>query len=1464
MADPWAVVEHTPITAEDNTADPWAVSAEAPVNTGESVLGSGVAKAKLAYQEVGRMFDKQILQGSKNAEALLGPPPITALDKLQGKSTEERAVDREKEIADLKARIIATEPQYDPENPIRSTVKRAASSTVGLLGELPLFLVGGGAAGTAATAATKGLTAVAPKIGLAVKTALTQAGAFAGEAGLRGETPEEIATQAATGAAFGAAGQIAPVGLKTIAEGLVFVGAEKLKGNTLEAKDYGDILGTLIAMKMAGKAIDKVTDTAVDIKKAAAISKARNGADAARVQMAAEVMTSPEGKALVEKALEAPKPEKTAEEKVVTEDSLGDSRVLMENTPGIKSRTIEPSDIAQRPLFEGPTVAEQFAAASKANIEARTYKNKARIRQVKQDYLKAKEDAVTQVPLTPEELAYKSDYSLRPSVREEALVKLQEIFPDITPMERLSLLRERQKQVVPTQPLRTIIPAEKSVSTDTALKQAGVPTVTSAASKHIAEEAIKSWEPISPAWTADPTAEVGRPTHYYGIERGDFSTRKAEVVPVHTEPGVVAYNARTGDGRNIGTYSTPREAMQVVEQTVALPTPVKGNTLPPSQKGNIDPDLLLPKPVRMGVERINKDVKSILDVVKILKEARSDRKKFESEYEDLAKFNKFIAVTHGLLQIRDRNRNLPWLNNYVDAIQQQHQVKSLRLQEANDRLKTWQPLGREMGGRLTASMIEETVNKKAFTPEELAKYKLSPEALLVRQQIKGDFSKFLDDAEHLLRARAAGRLEGRALEEELSGIAEDFTALRSKPYFPLARWGREMVVAKRGNKTIEVETYESGINAEIAKARMKGRYKNDATIDVTRSYVPDSIIGLQGMPPRIVERMAGELLQDPSLSPQQAADIRSKLNDLVYKLAPETSWRKHLLKRKYTAGYSMDGMRAYASYMLHGANHLGRIQFGDLLTERINQGHLAAKEVQTRGLDNRDYLKLVDWMEKHRQYVMNPKNEWAQLRSTAFIWYLGFMPKAAFVNLTQVPLITVPYLAARFGDTKAMAAMMGAMKDAPRALTTGKKKLSSDERHMIDELMPILDESFASTLGATAEGGVLARVLPQTMVGRGLAEVSDKASYLFKIAEGYNRRVTALAAYRLNREAGLSHDEAVKATRETVASTQFEYASWNRPTFMRGKASILTVFMQYTQNMLYFLGRDPGAKRALVMLVAAAGVQGLPFMEDMLDILDRLLSTKNVKFDSRKELRELIKELDVNPDLIMHGTGRYGFGIPNADLSGSVSMGRPIRATEALLKPNTKFDTRFTDTAQSVGGAVLSVPIEMWKFAGDDRPDWPRAAERVMPAIGRSIAQAYRYNSEGKAKITGAEDVPITNPLDVGLTAAGFQLHDITATREKAMAVKDTQQYYAARHKELLDTYQYAMDSKQPEAVKDAGAAIVRFNQEVPFKSYTISISDLRSSLKQRAMRESLEEAGLGGAKLGADVTFEYAPAFPK
>lgn len=77
---------------------------------------------------------------------------------------------------------------------------------------------------------------------------------------------------------------------------------------------------------------------------------------------------------------------------------------------------------------------------------------------------------------------------------------------------------------------------------------------------------------------------------------------------------------------------------------------------------------------------------------------------------------------------------------------------------------------------------------------------------------------------------------------------------------------------------------------------------------------------------------------------------------------------------------------------------------------------------------------------------------------------------------------------------------------------------------------------------------------------------------------------------------------------------------------------------------------------------------GLPFAEDLRDIIQGVLAKLGRYFDPKTRLGKLLARLDVDPDLFINVAARYGCGlsglnwllgvpVPHVDLSPSVQFG---------------------------------------------------------------------------------------------------------------------------------------------------------------------------------------------------------------
>jgi hypothetical protein len=132
---------------------------------------------------------------------------------------------------------------------------------------------------------------------------------------------------------------------------------------------------------------------------------------------------------------------------------------------------------------------------------------------------------------------------------------------------------------------------------------------------------------------------------------------------------------------------------------------------------------------------------------------------------------------------------------------------------------------------------------------------------------------------------------------------------------------------------------------------------------------------------------------------------------------------------------------------------------------------------------------------------------------------------------------------------------------------------------------------------------------------------------LFAVSEAFNRRLTFAAAYETAQAAGREdpYGFAVRAVEET----QGIYNRGNRPNWARGAvgATVFT-FKQFSIAYLEFLSRLPRRQQALALglLVLAAGIQGMPFADDLDDFIDTLGQSlgynTNVKHWKRKVLED--------------------------------------------------------------------------------------------------------------------------------------------------------------------------------------------------------------------------------------------------
>lgn len=479
---------------------------------------------------------------------------------------------------------------------------------------------------------------------------------------------------------------------------------------------------------------------------------------------------------------------------------------------------------------------------------------------------------------------------------------------------------------------------------------------------------------------------------------------------------------------------------------------------------------------------------------------------------------------------------------------------------------------------------------------------------------------------------------------------------------------------------------------------------------------------------------------------------------------------------------------AYASMYQYSAD-VSPNKTVNLYSSKEENGSRKSKTVQTegRGETYREEAKrLLAWYADAANIDVSTEDilsgeVGSRIKLGAVLFQLGGSVATALINAVSMVTHSIPYLgtynSARgygggFGITNSAAAMTRAgndMKNGKLADYIYVNDVANDEtlqaKHNLSE-----DEAIALR-DATAEG-VLQAAQFNALVGtaRGGVKSNQYATairgwmYMFSFTEQLNRRTTFLAAYRLERERQLAagateaeaQERAAEFGRKAVNTSQGEYAMYNRPEMARG--NMLQYIFMYKQFVIVSVqlmkGMDyKGKLYFLGLLMLMSGIKGIPFADDLMDLVDTLAQKFGIRMGSvEKELAKFVDSVAPGWSItVMRGmldqfTGatistRLGFGdlVP---LSGVFKAGAdPWREAENFLGP----------VWSGASGAVATVG-QLAKYGAeviglkDDTTSFVDIVRDSPVAALRGVADGMTYLSDGR--ITNARGSVISN--DVG------------------------------------------------------------------------------------------------------------------
>ncbi|MEQ6475132.1 PLxRFG domain-containing protein [Comamonas sp. wu1-DMT] len=687
---------------------------------------------------------------------------------------------------------------------------------------------------------------------------------------------------------------------------------------------------------------------------------------------------------------------------------------------------------------------------------------------------------------------------------------------------------------------------------------------------------------------------------------------------------------------------------------------------------------------------------------------------------------------------------------------------------------------------------------------------------------------------------------------------EDAKALQDSGYAPLSRFGRYTVdVVDAAGERQYFGMYETIREANTAARNFRLTFP-DATVEQgTMSQQAYKLFA--GVTPESLELFGNMLGLD-----SEGNEAQDKAFQEYLKLTKNNhSALKRMIHRKGTAGFSEDVGRVVANFVYSNARQAAAGLNVGTLDKAINA-------------IPKDQGELKDLAMGLRSYIQDPQEEGQAVRGMLFAQYLGGSLASAFVNMTQPFQVTLPWLSQYGGMKKAGAQLARALKDM------GTKGFQY-EADLAKALQSAEDDGVVSPqeihqLMAQARGAGALRAGDGTAAGNARATAANawertKVAWgqPFALAEQFNRRSTFIASYRLAKEQGIQNPSAF--ARKAVLDTQFVYSKAVKPQWARGTiGGTLFTFKTYSVSYLELMQRmwnqgpagspeRAAGRRAvgwsIAMLMLMGGAGGLPFAEDIEDLIDaggQLMGYSMSVKQWRKQLMQdvLGKEL---ADFIEQGVS----GLPGApvDISGRLGMGNLIPGTGLFLEKR----DHSRDLLEIIGPAGDLIQRAATGARKALTGDIAGAALEVSPTAVRNAAKGFDMADSGVYKDSKGRKVIDVTLGEAVAKAVGFQPKSVAETQEATATEQNLIGQNRAMKERLTADMAQAVYDKDSEKQGDIRERMRNWNRRNPESPLTIDMLAVRRRVIKMRQTKAERVAAAAPKSIRANVRQSLAEA---
>jgi len=689
-----------------------------------------------------------------------------------------------------------------------------------------------------------------------------------------------------------------------------------------------------------------------------------------------------------------------------------------------------------------------------------------------------------------------------------------------------------------------------------------------------------------------------------------------------------------------------------------------------------------------------------------------------------------------------------------------------------------------------------------------------------------------------------------------------------EPYFALTRKGNYWLSYNMRDKSGQVETYIEAFEYERARTRAIEELKKEGASNIEQfsklaeyqytrapsgSFVNKVLQVLESNKPKLPDNATANQKEKHKAALEKYEENSEEVMRLYISTLPETSFAQSFRKRQNVLGYKEDAVEALRDRLYSTTQQVGRMIYGAKINKLMSDMKTLSKAM-TKGTDAKDNKLVNEYIKIFEKHIAaNSANNNNIITKTAnlvntltFNYQLGFNVSSAVVQLAQLPMVVMPYLAGdhSWTDTiKEVGAARRAFFASGYAKTaemigskekvTGKAMPSMSNYDFDNAKLPAEIRRLKTLYDLAAGEGQLNRssfydVLEVDGRKNILNTINTTSGWAFHHADRMNREISLMAAYNLQLaklhgkgiKGQAAEDAAARYAVDVAKLTNGNIAAGNAPLISKNAlGKVLFMYKGYGVSMYYLLfkitrdalqNQDKEVKKAAMRQIAGiygtaalfSGLQGVP-MFGMAAMVYNLFADDD-EDDFETATRKYIGEF-VYKGLINEITG--------LDVAGRIGLSDLIFRTNPTSQSAT-FQDAFL---QTFGGPAYGAGSKIMRgLSKIQEGNIERGIEDILPSFLGNAMKSFRYGTEGATTMRGDPMIEDFSIFSIGAQALGFTPAELSLQQAINAKNKGIEKAILDEKNKLLQRYNISDRVGDVEAREEAKEKLMELNRKHP------------------------------------------------